>query len=273
MKDQYVLVVNERDGLHNKFEAATKTISELENQISISISEITKLQTQCNKLESETADFRHQRNLAVDERDELSKMVERRNAEVERMQSDINLLSKQLDAAVTAKCEALAQSDEVASMKLTIEYKEKRLEQERTLLNNQIQSLTEDLNQRTEELLNMRRDNTSRCIQLETKLTEKTHELAVALEQIKSLTDINNNLKQKAEELAEKLTNQRELYAKTNESYMHELEAQTKLADLYKNTSEEQQQHVETLTKAMAEVSNKILSFLFGTRQERNLNI
>lgn len=256
LEDKCILLVNERDGLFNKFEAATQTISELENQISISVSEVSKLQASCNKLEAEMADFRHQRNLAVDERDELLKMVERRNAEVERMQSDINLLSKQLEAAVSAKCEALAQADEVASMKLTIEYKEKRLEQERMLLNSQVQSLTEDLNQRTEELLNMRRDNTSRCIQLETKLTEKTHELSVALDQIKSLTDINNNLKQRAEELSEKLTNQRELHAKTIESYMHELEAQTKLAELYRNTSEEHQQHVETLTRAMAEVSS-----------------
>lgn len=250
------MLVNERDGLFDKSEAAGKTISELENQVSISVSEVAKLQAQCNKLEAEAADFRHQRNLAIDERDELLKMVERRNTEVERMQSDINLLSKQLETAVTAKCEAMAQSDEVASMKLTIEYKEKRLEQERVLLNNQVKSLTEDLNQRTEELLNMRRDNTSRCIQLETKLAEKTQELSVALEQIQSLTEINNNLKQKAEDLSEKLASQRELHAKTNESYMHELEAQTKLADLYRNTSEEHKQHVETLTKAMAEVSS-----------------
>lgn len=250
------MLVNERDGLFNKFEAATETISELENQVSISVSEVAKLQTQCNKLEAETADFRHQRNLAIDERDELLKMVERRNAEVERMQSDISLLSKQLDAAVTAKCEALAQNDEIASMKLTIEYKEKRLEQERTLMNTQLQSLTEDLNQRTEELLNMRRDNTSRCIQLEAKLAEKTQELSLALEQIKSLTDMNNNYKQMYEALSEKLTSQKEMHTKTNESYRHELEAQTKLAELYKATSEEQQQHAETLTKALTEVSN-----------------
>lgn len=160
--------------------------------MSISVSEISKLQTSCNRFEAETADFRHQRNLAVDERDELAKMVDRRNAELERMQSDIDMLSRQLESAVGAKCEALAQSEEVAAMKLTLEYKEKRLDQERNLLQSQLESLTADLNQRTEELLNMRRDNTSRCIQLETKLTEKSQELNVTLEQVNN-NQINPN--------------------------------------------------------------------------------
>lgn len=192
LKDQYVTVTSEKDDLFEKFEAAKATINELENQVSISVSEISKLQTSCNKLEAETADFRHQRNLAVDERDELAKMVDRRNAELERLQLDIDMLSKQLESAVSAKCEALAQSEEVASMKLTIEYKEKRLDQERNLLNSQLENLTADLNQRTEELLNMRRDNTSRCIQLETKLNEKTQELNVTLEQVNNEYSIRN---------------------------------------------------------------------------------
>lgn len=262
IKEQYVSLSNERDDLLEKHDAATKTITELENQVSLSVAEITKLQSTCSRLEAEMADFRHQRNLAIDERDELLKMIDRRNAEVERMQADIEILTKQLTAAVSAKCEALAQADEVASMKLTIEYKEKRLEQERALLNNQVQSLTQDLTQRTEELINLRRDNVSRCIQLETKLTEKNQELSVALEQIQCLTDVNSNLKQKAEELSEKLICQKEVHSKANESYMHELETKTKLAELYKSTSEEYQQHVEKLTKAIAEVCSVFYLFL-----------
>lgn len=57
------------------------------------------------------------------------------------------------------------------------------------------------------------------------------------------------------EELSEKLAAQRETHAKTNESYMHELEAQTKLAELYRTTSEDHQRHVEKLTTTVAEVS------------------
>lgn len=80
--------------------------------------------------------------MAVDERDEQMKMMQRRNAELERLQLDIETMTKQLEDAVNTKCEALAKADEVASMKVTLEYREKRLEQERSLMNDQIQSLT-----------------------------------------------------------------------------------------------------------------------------------
>lgn len=104
--------------------------------------ELVKLQSQANQLEADAAEYRHQRNLAVDDRDEHLKMIQRRNAEVERLQLDIDTLSKQLQDAVNTKCEALAKAEEVASMRLTLEYKEKRLEQERALMNSQIDNLT-----------------------------------------------------------------------------------------------------------------------------------
>lgn len=191
----------------------------------------------------------------MDERDEHLKMIQRRNGEIERLQSDLNTITKQLESAINAKCEALAQADEVASMKLTLEYKEKRLDQEKTLLNSQKDSLTKELNERTEALLNMRRDNTSHCIQLETKLSEKTQELAVAADQIKSLTELNNNLASRNEELTQKMLNQREVDIKMNESYVYEMEAKTKMASTYKTMYEESQQHTEKLKEALAEVN------------------
>ncbi|XP_068911983.1 nucleoprotein TPR-like isoform X2 [Tenebrio molitor] len=253
-KTKYETLCKENEDLKLRLQAATNTITELESQISQITNDVSKLQSLSNKLETEAAEYRHQRNLAVDERDEQVKMLLRRNAEIERLQTDLTTLTKQFEAAVNAKCEALAQADEVSSMKLRLEYREKRIEQERQLLNNQIESLTEDLNARTEELLNMRRDNTSRCIQLETKLTEKTQELMVANEQIKSLTELNNNFANRNEELSQKLLNQREADAKMNESYLHEIEAKTKLANAYKSMFEESQQHTEGLQEALAEV-------------------
>lgn len=240
--------------MKRRFESATTTISELELQISQLTNDVTKLQSTSNRLESEAAEYRHQRNMAVDDRDEKLKMLQRRDAEIERLQADLSTLTKQLEGAVNAKCEALAQADEVASTKLRLEYREKRMEQERQLLSSQIESLTEDLNNRTEELLNIRRDNTSRCIQLETKLSEKTQELVIAHDRIKSLTELNNNFAARNEELSQKLLNQREVDAKMNESYLHEIEAKTKLANAYKSMFEENQQHAEGLKEALAEV-------------------
>ncbi|VEN40792.1 unnamed protein product [Callosobruchus maculatus] len=245
---------SECESLKSKLDVAAKTVVEHEAQLANLTAEINKLHQQCNTLEAETSEYRHQRNLAVDEKDEHLKMLQRRDAEIERLQTEMGTLTKQLESAINAKCEALAQADEVGSMKINIEYREKRLEQEKSLLNSQMESLTQELNQRTEELLNIRRDNTVRCIQLETKLSEKTQELAVSAEHIKSLTELNNNLVARNEELTQKMENQREVDSKMNESYIYEIDAKTKMANAYKSMYEESSQHAEELKEALAEV-------------------
>lgn len=131
------------------------------------------------------------------------------------------------------------------------------MDQERSLLSKQMESLNQDLHQKTEELLNLRRDNSLRCIQLETKLTEKMQELSNANNQIKALMEMNSKLEQKTEELSTKLAQQQELYAKTTASFNNELQAQTKLTELHKNNCEEHAEHIKKLTVAIEEVSKQ----------------
>lgn len=50
-------------------------------------------------------------------------MVERRDAQLKRLQEDNKELSTQLEAAVRAKCEAVAKTDEVEGLKLELSYK------------------------------------------------------------------------------------------------------------------------------------------------------
>ncbi|KAI4471104.1 nucleoprotein tpr-related [Holotrichia oblita] len=258
LQNEFETVKNENEQFKNKLEAATSTINELESQLSNTVSETTKLRETCNRLEKEVSDFRHQRNLAVDERDEFSKMLERRNAEIERTQSDLLAVTKQFEAAVSAKCEALAKSEEVAALKMTLEYKEKRIEQERNLLNQQMETLTEELRNKTDELMNMRRDNTTRCFQLETKLTEKLQELKLATDTVKTLTDTNNNLLVKIEEFNKKLVEEKDIAVKTQEAFQHEMDAQKKLASLYKDMSQEKTDLAEKLTEGFQEVKGKL---------------
>lgn len=128
------------------------------------------------------------------------------------------------------------------------------MDQERHLLASQVQSLTEDLNQRTEELLNLRKDNSLRSIQLEVKLAEKTQELMYASENIKNLTDLNNNLTAKAEELTQKLYSEKETGIKLQESMELEMKAQNNLVDIYKKMIEEKVHHCDELSSAVTEV-------------------
>lgn len=59
----------------------------------------------------------------MDERDGLIRMVERRDAELERQRQDIKTLTTELAAAVNAKCQALANAEEVESKQAALDFR------------------------------------------------------------------------------------------------------------------------------------------------------
>lgn len=74
-------------------------------------------------MEKENFELRKQRDLACDERDGLQLQVERRDSDLERLRIEVNSLGSQLQAAVTAKCQALSQMEEIRSLEMTLDFK------------------------------------------------------------------------------------------------------------------------------------------------------
>ncbi|XP_046654064.1 nucleoprotein TPR-like isoform X3 [Daphnia pulicaria] len=88
--------------------------------------------------------------------------------------TDGNLASSQLKAltdqpvhANKEKSEALIKTEELNSQQLTLEYKERRLDQERELFVRQQRLLQDELETRTREIMTIRREKTSRVLELE----------------------------------------------------------------------------------------------------------
>jgi nucleoprotein TPR len=214
-------------------------IKELREQLDEARVEVSKLSDTLKRNDAELLEYRKDRHGVVDERDSLMKMVERRNFEVERLEEDIKALKKQLQASINAKCEALSKLDEIQHKESNIDFKERRLDQERVLLQSQIDMLTADLNRNIQELQKSRKDSTSRTMTIETKLHEKTEELSIAGSQIAHLTETNASLNARIEELSQQLLSHSEEFTKMMEKYQKELQAKARLADLYKEKSEE----------------------------------
>lgn len=162
--------------------------------------------------------------------------------------------TQQLRAAIDAKCEALALNDEIQSKELSLQYREKRIEQERTLLNSQIASLTDEVNRLTSELQTVRLNNTSRLVSLETQLAQKVEELNAANDTIALLNENKKNLNARAENLTQRLVEQREIENKMSDNYKKELDAKTKLADLYKSMLDDAEAKTLELTDGITEL-------------------
>jgi len=107
------------------------------------------------------------------------------------------------------------------------------LDQESQLLQTRITSLSQDLEEKTVELMELKKTSTSRSMNAESTLAAKTEELRIALEAVEDLKEINERLSTKSEQLLSSLSSQRESYDVMMDNFHQELSAQTKLAKLY----------------------------------------
>ncbi|XP_028165635.1 nucleoprotein TPR isoform X1 [Ostrinia furnacalis] len=242
------------DDAAKKLQGSDETITELSRQVENLNLELEKAREKISRLENEAISFKSARDAAVDERNDLTRILQRRDVEIERLTANEVSISQQLRAAIDAKCEALALNDEIQSKELSLQYREKRIEQERVLLNSQISGLTEEVNRLTSELQTMRLNNTSRLVNLETQLAEKVEELNVANETISQLNEVKKNLNNRAESLTQRLMEQREIENKMTENYKKELDAKSKLADLFKTMHDDAEAKTLELTEGISEL-------------------
>lgn len=106
-----------------KWDAATTEISSLQNQLKQAEEDVKNTQEECKKMKYEWQDFKTQRDLAVDEKESLLTMIERRNAELFALKEEKVEISRKLDGAIKSKMAAIENSQEVESLRISLEYK------------------------------------------------------------------------------------------------------------------------------------------------------
>lgn len=114
--------------------------------------------------------------------------------------------------------------------------------------------LTADLNRNIQELQKCRKDSTTRAMTVETKLHEKTEELNIATSQLSHLAETNASLNTRIEELSQQILAHNEEFTKMMEKYQKELQAKTRLADLYKEKSEEVMAEQRDISNVVSEL-------------------
>lgn len=237
-----------------KFDSSQKNIAELRAQLDATRADVNRYQQTIAKHETELIDFRRQRDNLINERDALQSTLESRYSEIERLKTDVKELNNQLGATINAKYDAIAKYDEIQAREASLEYKERRMEQDRSIMQSQLQSLTDSYNHNIEELLALRKEKHLNRLDLETKLNEKTEELNIANDTIAHLKETNQSLMNQLDEASAKRKEDADEAAKMMECYKNEIMAKSKLADMYKVDNESNNEHVNKLNEAISEL-------------------
>ncbi|XP_011154213.1 nucleoprotein TPR isoform X2 [Harpegnathos saltator] len=254
-----------------KLELVRKDSAESSSNLEEVKNEVYKLQESVKRLEKENGELRRLRDTAVDDRNTLQLQVERRDTEITRMHTELTSLGTQLQTAIATKCQVLAETEEIHSRKMTLDFKEKRLEQERVLLSQQIAGLEEELAKRNSELQTTRSEASARALLTDTKLSQREEELRIANEANSQLRETVSSLQKRCDELAQKLEDQRVHEISMHSSYREEINAQTRLADLYKSMADEANAKAEEFSNAVKELQELLehASEQYGTLETK----
>uniref|UniRef100_A0A8C1EL51 Nucleoprotein TPR n=1 Tax=Cyprinus carpio carpio TaxID=630221 RepID=A0A8C1EL51_CYPCA len=188
------------------------------------------------------------------EKRELVRTLERRSLEMEQQSEDLKRLNDRLVEVSSEKMQFQLKLDESEATEVSIKYKEKRMEQEKDLLQNQVTWLNTELKAKSEELLSLSRQKGSEILELQCNLNNKEDEIARLQDQVTSLKASNEKLQRQAEEMITKMREAKQQQASLEEKFSNELNANIKLSNLYKGAAADAEAKSEELSRAVDEL-------------------
>uniref|UniRef100_A0A3Q3LD13 Nucleoprotein TPR n=1 Tax=Mastacembelus armatus TaxID=205130 RepID=A0A3Q3LD13_9TELE len=188
------------------------------------------------------------------EKRELVRTLERRSLEVEHLNGIDKQLNDKLVEVNTAKMALQMKCDELEAAEVNIKYREKRMEQEKELLQSQTSWLNEELKAKSEELLSLSRQKGNEILQLKCTLENKEDELNRLQDQVASLKTSNENLQRQNEDMISKLKEVKEQQTTMEDKFRNELNANIKLSNLYKVSTADSEAKSEELGRAVEEL-------------------
>ncbi|XP_074635323.1 nucleoprotein TPR-like isoform X3 [Acropora palmata] len=185
---------------------------------------------------------------------DLLSVVQRKSQEIDRLNDEWKIMSDKLSEANSVKCEAQAKLDQIESQETSLKFREKRIEQEKELIQKQNTWLTDELKTKTDELVQLRKEKSSQVFELQSRVEETTEELSHLKSSADGLKESNTEMKNKLESYMDKLKEAREQFVNMEDQFKTELASQSKLATLYKDTADEAKKKSDELLAAFEEV-------------------
>uniref|UniRef100_A0A8B9J840 Nucleoprotein TPR n=1 Tax=Astyanax mexicanus TaxID=7994 RepID=A0A8B9J840_ASTMX len=168
---------------------------------------------------------------------------------------DFKRISDKLVETSAARNELQLKLDEIQSSELSIQHREKRMEQEKELLQNQNTWLNSELKTKTDELFRLTRDKGKEILQIKCTLESKNEEV---LKEVTALKKTSETLQKKTEDLLNKLKEEKDQRTAMEEKYRNELNANLRLCTLYKSSAADAEAKNTELSRAVEEL-NKLL--------------
>ncbi|KAL7060711.1 hypothetical protein AAHC03_09416 [Spirometra sp. Aus1] len=216
------------------------------------------------------------KNLEND-KESLSEQLSQRTNELEERVAEVKRLKDEVSATRQMKADAILQLEEAKALKSTVEVffssifmsqlRGKKAEEGMEAIRKHNAWLEEQLNEANDKLLSIRRDNTEKCLALESELSTRKTEFENSQATILKLEDLVKKLTESNEDHIEKLKQRTDELINLEQLHANELGAQKRLTELYKEQAAEAEKKVEQMQKAVASMQELLKA---GHEQEKD---
>lgn len=255
----------------NNCSRATEKCKDLETKMAVAKIKIDALEESYAESQGEIAALKHSGSIWKDEKLSMQHLIETRDLELKGVKEEWKALSNKLSAAVTARNELDLKLDELQNSGVTVQYHNKRLEQERELLSQQNSKLSEELTTKTNELNSIKLSSNNDIVSLRSKLELKMHECKQQHDVNNNLRESNSTLEKKVAELLEKMNTADEERQSMEELYRNELQSMTNLCELYKASAKDEESKSQELQSAVQELQKLANDYANAKKQAENL--
>nr|XP_018671495.1 nucleoprotein TPR isoform X2 [Ciona intestinalis] len=195
-----------------------------------------------------------------EERMNLQHVIEKRDLEITRLNDEWKTLSDRMSEAISVKNELQIKLDELSSSNVTEHYHSKRVEQENELLTSENQLINQQLTEKNNELLALRKEKGDEIVSLQGRLEMNRNENHQLKQIVTNLKTNETTMSDKLNKMLEKSTKADEDHRSMEELHRCELQSQTRLAELYKSSAEDGERKAEELLSAVEELQSIVKS-------------
>ncbi|XP_057291201.1 nucleoprotein TPR-like isoform X3 [Hydractinia symbiolongicarpus] len=206
------------------------------------------------KIERHNEQLKQKSILLEQEKCELAEVMEKKNKEIDRLNEEWNEMSTKLADANTVRYQLQYKLDEIKNSDVRKEFKEKRLEQEKSMLLQQIEQMTSDLKTKSAQVVDLNKDKSAKLLGLESKCETLQQENAQFKAGLEASKKTCLEQERKIEMLLAKLKRIAEEHIEVESNMQQELTAQNKLVQLYKEDRDHVKAKLDEVTTAISEL-------------------
>ncbi|XP_071835519.1 nucleoprotein TPR-like isoform X3 [Apostichopus japonicus] len=245
--------------------------TKLEEQLKKSEDELTNLKERTEGSFGTHQELTRANEQLTAEKQEMVTIIDRKTKQIQRLNDEWKSMSEKLAAADMAKSEIQMKLDEVQHEDFSGKFREKRFEQEKEMLSSQIDWLEKSLKEKIEEVLSLRKEKSNQIVELQSDLSSREDDIKQLQDQVKRMEKTLEEQTKKMEETRDKLQENLDVISRNEEQFNGELQAQKKLTDIYKQTSDEHEGRVRELISAVEELQ-KLLKLATDAQEELEVN-